>query len=831
MTNTLNSYKQKIENFFGNLSDYIYENPIKIIIIIASIVVILGTQLKYITINTSTEGFLHKNSQELIKYNEFVAQFGKDDRVIIIIQSDNVLSKEFLKKLQKLHKELQDNTPYLNDITSLINARNTYGTKDSLIVDDLFKEIPKNKKEFEHKKKLAHSNPFLDNLIINKDSTLTSIIIEPFAYSTLNQNQNRQANANSDSDESGFDDGLIDDRDNANTNEQKDDRVLLTDEENTKMVNKIMQIVSQYNAEDFKILVAGSSVVTSDIKAGMKHDMMLFTRLTILVIAITLAFLFFRISGVILPLIAVGLTIVVTISLMGLTNTPLSMVTQIMPSFLLAVIVGGAIHILAIFFKEFDITKDKKASLRYAMSHSALAIIMTTLTTAAGLWSFSFSSVAPIADLGKFASAGVILGLLFTIIMIPAVLALIRLKPKDLKAYNDDKAHTLADKILLNIADFSVKYYKQIIVVSFVMIAIAVAIASNLRFSHNPVLWLDEKSQVRISTTLIDKKMGGSSTLEMIIDTKKENGLYEPKILKAIDEFSKKALLINNQHYRVTKVMSIVDILKESNKALHANDEQYYKIPDDKKLIAQELFLFSNSGSDDMETFVDSGFSKARITLKLPNMDAVYYNDLLGEVNKVINLTFDGLLVDNGANAQIYTTGISKLLSTIMSNAIYSSANSYVLAFVLITIMMIFIVGNVKLGLISMIPNVLPILVMSVIMVIFNLPLDMFTMLIGAIAIGLAVDDTVHFLHNFSKYNHKYKDVQKAIEMTLMTTGRAMFVTTIVLSCGFFIFMLASMSNLFNFGLLTGVAIIVALLADFLLLPAIMVALDKKSKK
>jgi len=632
MTNALNSYKQKIESFFGNLSDYIYDNPIRVIIAILCIVIALGTQLRYVTLNTSTEGFLHKDSKELIKYNEFVSQFGKDDRVIITIQSDNVLDKDFLKKLQKLHKQLKDNTPYLNDITSLINARNTYGTKDSLIVDDLFEEIPTNKQEFEHKKKLAKSNAFLDNLIINKDATLTSIIIEPIAYSTLNQDKKSTSN-----DEGGFDDGFTDDSDSANTNEQKDDRVLLSDEENTKMVNKIVQITNEYNDDNFKILVAGSSVVTSDLKTGMKHDMMLFTRLTILVIAVTLAFLFLRISGVVLPLIAVGLTIVVTISLMGLTRTPLSMVTQIMPSFLLAVIVGGAIHVLAIFFKQFDTTKDKKASLRYAMGHSALAIIMTTLTTAAGLWSFSFSSVAPIADLGKFASVGVILGLLFTIVLIPAVLSLIRLKPKDIKTYNDDKAHTLMDKILLNIADASVKYYKQILLVSFVAIILAIAVASKIKFSHNPTLWLDENSPVRISTTLIDAKMGGSSTLEMILDTKKENGLYEPKVLKAIDEFSKKALLIKDEHYKVTKVMSIIDILKESNKALHANDENYYKIPDDKKLIAQELFLFSNSGSDDMEKFVDSGFSKARITLKLPNMDAIYYNDLLGEVNKAIN--------------------------------------------------------------------------------------------------------------------------------------------------------------------------------------------------
>ena len=129
-----------------------------------------------------------------------------------------------------------------------------------------------------------------------------------------------------------------------------------------------------------------------------------------------------------------------------------------------------------------------------------------------------------------------------------------------------------------------------------------------------------------------------------------------------------------------------------------------------------------------------------------------------------------------------------------------------------------------------MIPNISPILVMITVMVIFDMPLDMFTMLIGAIAIGLAVDDTVHFMHNFRRYEQQYNDVNKAVRLTLLTTGRAMIVTTIVLSFGFFVFMGASMSNIFNFGLLTGIAIIVAVLADFFLVPALMKVMIKDSK-
>ena len=158
-----------------------------------------------------------------------------------------------------------------------------------------------------------------------------------------------------------------------------------------------------------------------------------FIKLVLIVMSIFLALMFRRISGVVLPLIAVLFTIISTLGLMAIFKAPITVVTQILPSFLLAVTIGASIHLLAIFFKEFNLTKDKKQALRYAMGHSGLAIVMTSLTTAGGLWSFSFSQLAPVADLGKFASAGVLVGLIFTLILLPAFLSLVRLKPKNIK--------------------------------------------------------------------------------------------------------------------------------------------------------------------------------------------------------------------------------------------------------------------------------------------------------------------------------------------------------------------------------------------------------------
>jgi predicted RND superfamily exporter protein len=182
-----------------------------------------------------------------------------------------------------------------------------------------------------------------------------------------------------------------------------------------------------------------------------------------------------------------------------------------------------------------------------------------------------------------------------------------------------------------------------------------------------------------------------------------------------------------------------------------------------------------------------------------------------------------------GPDVTVTATGIMSLFSRTLNAAMWAAAKSYVIAFGLITLMMILLIGNLRLGLAAMLPNLAPIAVAMGFMWWAGIPLNMFTMLVGSIAIGLAVDDTVHFMHNFRRYFAQSGDVREAIHHTLHTAGRAMLVTSIVLSIGFYIYMFASMHNVIQFGFLVGSAILLALLADFLLAPALMVLLNPAS--
>jgi len=356
------------------------------------------------------------------------------------------------------------------------------------------------------------------------------------------------------------------------------------------------------------------------------------------------------------------------------------------------------------------------------------------------------------------------------------------------------------DTLMRSLAQIPIKHYRGIILGSFVLIVVALLMALKIELTHNPLTWFQPDNLNRIATETIDKQMNGTITIEAIIDTGEENGWNDPQRLQKLNQLSHTLEQYTDRYTHIGKVVSIATIVKETNRALHENNESFYTIPNEANLVSQELLLFENSGSDDLEDVVDSQFSKARVTIKLPWTDAVKAVDVLAYVKAQTRQSFP--------TEQIETTGMIPLLINTFSQSVSSSVVSYLIAFGAISLMMMLILGSVRLGLLSMLPNLAPIIVGLLIMYLGNIPLDMFTLLIGSIAIGLAVDDTIHFMHNFRRYYLLSKESGKAIEQTFFTTGKALVITSLVLALGFYSYLMGEMIAVHNFGILTGLSLI-----------------------
>ncbi len=791
---------KQLEEMLGRFGIFIYDNPFKIILLVGILLAFPIFHVPKIKMDTSTEGFMHEDDPVLLTYNKFREQFGRDERIILAIEDNNIFSIDFLTKLRNLHRDIENNVPYLNDITSLYNVRNTRGKGEQLITDDLLEPFPKTDEDLAKIKKRAMESHFYKDLFLSRDGKMTTIVIETDAYS----HEGEQNISVEDEFNEGFDDKEIENR----------NRKFLTDQENHQILEALQKIIAKYKAEGLKIYMAGSPTVNNQLKAQMKSDIQKFMRITFVIILLFLFIIFRRITAVLYPLLVIILSLLATIGTMAWSGTPFKLPTQIVPSLLIVVSVGATVHILSIFFDKFNHTGDKKEALSYTLRHSGLAIAMTSITTAIGIGSFSGSEVAPVSDLGIFASLGVLISLFLTLTLLPALLVITKLKPKR------SKTTDTLDEIMKKLATIPIKYTKSVLIISTISVIVSLIASFKVQLSHNPLKWFKPNVPVRISTEIIDKKMNGSVTIELIIDTGKINGWQNPKQLKKLNELSAKLEKYKDEYTHIGKVVSLATIVKETNRALHENREEYYTIPTKQDLVSQELLLFENSGSDDLEDVVDSQFSKARVTIKLPWQDAIHSTKVLHYVTKEAKKTF--------TKEQVEITGMTPLLVNTFSQAIHSSIISYLIAGVGITLMMMLILGSFRLGLLSMIPNITPIIMGLLIMYIAKIPLDMFTLLIGSIAIGLAVDDTIHFMHNFKRYYLESKNPAKAIEQTFFTTGKAMVITSIVLSLGFFAYLAADMISVQNFGMITGSVILFALFADLFLAPALMIVVAKR---
>ncbi|XCN74572.1 MAG: efflux RND transporter permease subunit [Candidatus Electrothrix aestuarii] len=789
--------KDRIEEQFAAAARLFFRHNLITLLVLTVFTGGLLSQLPKLTLDTSAEGFLHEQDPALLTYNDFRAQFGNTEMVIIAIKGKDVFAPEFLQELKKLHVELRDTVPYVDDISSLINARSTRGEGDRLIVEDLLEHWPESPEELATIKERALTNSLYKNLIISEKGDFTGIVLQMQAYTSQGEEP---------------EDVLAGFTEEADGNPQEA-RLFLTDEEKGEAVEAVTRIADTYRSPDFEIYVAGGPVVTDFLKKAMTESMLKFMVLVGMVIATFLFLMFRRASAVFLPLLIVLISLLSTMGLMAACGTPLKMPTQIMPSFLLAVGVGDSVHILAIFFHRLRHNGwDKEEAVVYAIGHSGLAVLMTSVTTAGGLLSFASADIAPIADLGIYAASGVMLALLYTIVLLPSLLALISLK-QGLEKKKERKG-TWLDKVLSAFGHFAIQYPKSILAATVLIFLVSIIGMTRITFSHYIVGWYPKDSPIRIASETIDEEMRGSISLEIILDTGKVNGLYDPDLLRRIDSSVQYMEQLKKGEIFAGKAWSITTILKEIHQALNENRPEFYKVPDDPALIPQEFLLFENSGSDDLEDVTDSQFSKARFTVKVPYRDAVAYTDFLQAVNKHFQQTFPEL--------QITITGLSSIISQTMAQVVDTMAESYMIAFIVITVLMISLIGKLRTGLLSMIPNLFPICLTLGIMGWFHVTMDLFTMLVGSISIGLAVDDTIHFMHNFQRYYKQGGDAKQAVMDTLCSTGRAMLITTCVLSIGFFVLMCSSMNNLFNFGWLTGFTLIIALLADYLIAPALM---------
>jgi len=813
--------------------------------LLGALLMSIGMSQMYVDV--TNESMFRDDDPALTQFRQFQSQFGRDDAALAAIESDNIFSREFFNDLEAYHLDLENSLPYLDKVTSLVSVTSVSDNNGEILIDDLKNIWPESDHEFGQFKQDVVNNPLYRNLVISEDGNVTLLVVRASAFATekieksefrdtvISLHDKLRASLEGNAPEDGSTDttatnsadefpGEISlsefpdiDLETAGNDDQYETKPLTTPQLQ-EFIGALKEVTARHSTERFTIKIAGGPVIAEEHADSIHKDFAKLLPSAFLLVFVLLFAMLGRAGAAFIPLFVVFLTLFSTLGFMGWIGSPVTPVVIALPPILLTIGVADAVHLLSSFYGHHKTSQDREASIIYAVKRTGLAILFTSLTTIAGFLAFLIADIKPIADFGILVAFGVIVAFIFTVVLLPAIIVLTGSSSKA----SDGKRWELVTSLMGKITHFSVSNQKAVLASMVLIIVVSIPGVTQLKFSHNMIEWFQKDNFVRVNTLWMDDIFHGTIPLEIIVDTGKENALYSPDFMRKLETFEAYTESLESDIIKMGRSTSIVDTLKRIHWVMNGENPET-SIPNSEMLVAQELLLFESSGADDVSELIDSQFSKARITVRLSWVDAVDYVPVRQQIAEKANEIF-------ASDAKVTTTGTIDLISRALVGVMQSMSSSYLIALIVIGFMLVILMRSFWLGLVSMVPNFMPILVSLGIMGYLGLPIDMFTVLLGGIALGLAVDDTVHFMHGFRFHRiEQGKEFDEAIAATIRDIGPALLFTTVAMALGFFIFIFSAMDALLIFGIMLGVTIINALLFDLLFVPAILKTIERFS--
>jgi predicted RND superfamily exporter protein len=794
-------------------------------------------------VDTSIEAFIAQESDTQRLLEEYRDEFGRDAAFIVLVEGD-VFTMPYLERLKKLHDELavldmevpslgqrkSDRRPELkapasaapktgppeadpfggddfggfddaaadssgdgwgeeaggsivDEIISLVNARQTRGTADGIEVGELLDPWP-SEADLPALKKRALNDTFLVGQMVGKAGKHSAILVRS---------------------------------------------QFMSEEDSIKVNRKIAEIAKGYNAPDFKTSVTGMPALNDGLNTLMMGDLGKMLGLSVILMIIVLTWMFRNVVGVFVPLMVVGMSALNTFAVMALVESPVTMLSNILPAFLFCVGLGDSIHLISVYRDGRNAGMDAEEAVIQAVGTTGMPVFYTSITTMVGLASFKFASLGAIQDMGVAGAFGVFMAFIHSMVLLPIALTFIKKSRLGLKGegsrdrldafldWCNSRSGFLSDKGTGPAPDGFAKRRNRTLLAGALFIVVAGIGVSQLYVWHNPLAWIPEGEPTRENILTMDEHIGGTNNLQLLIDGTPEKGIKDQALLEGLEKLQ--AHIMTYQDKDVGKAVgnsvSILEVVKETNRALRGGEQSHYVLPKTQEGINNAVQMFEFSGADQLRRLATNDLSRTQMTLRIKWLEAMSYVPLTKHVAEGIEKFIP-------KTAKVRPTGSIYTLVTTVGSIIGDLLRSFGVALGIITLIMMVLLRSLKLGLIAMVPNLMPICFILGLMGFADIPIDMNNLLIASIAIGIAVDDTIHFLHHFRIHYDGHGNVEDAIRASMRHSGRAMASTTVILMVGFFAYMAAAMENIVRFGLLVGMTALMALLIDLLIAPALL---------
>ncbi len=739
------------------------------------LVVAAASGARFLTMTTDYRVWFSAENPQLQAYEELQKIYTQDDNISFIIKpaTGTVFEQKFLASVFKLTQEAWK-IPFATRVDSLTNFQYSFAEGDDLTVRDLITKPDLSAEEIAAVKKVALAEPLLINRIITSDSTTTNINVTlTLPGEDLSENAQIMAAA----------------RKLANDflAENPDARVALTG------VTPLNDAFNTSGQRDVETLVP--------IMYGM---------LLLVMIALLRSF-----SGTFATLMVIGFSAATAMGIAGWIGISLTPVSLTAPTIILTIAIADSIHILITMFKNMQQGDSKNEAIVESLRVNFGPVFLTSLTTIIGFMSLNFSDAPPFRDFGNITAMGVAAAWVYSIMLLPALMAVlpVRVKPKQ------QEKSTLMDRL----ADFVIRRRRPVFFAMTALCLGLIAMIPRIELNDQFVRYFDESLTFRSDTEFANKNLPGMYQVNWSLPAKESGGISEPEYLAKVGDFTDWL----RAQKAVTHVATLTDVFKRLNKNMNGDDESFYKLPDSRNLAAQYLLLFEMSlpYGLDLNNQINVDKSSMRLIVTLKDISTVELRNFGKDAKLWLETNFPG-----AASAKPTSTFV--MFANISKRNIEGMLGGTFIAFLLISVTLMLALKSFKHGLVSLIPNLVPAALAYGIWSIFVGQVGLASAVTTATSLGIVVDATVHFLSKYMRARRtRGLDAESAIRYAFSTVGQALWVTTAILIAGFSVLSFSTFKINGDMGQLTALAIAMALLADFLLLPTILLMVDGKRKK
>lgn len=730
--------------------------------------VFFALQIPRIAINISPEEMQVVGHPDTLFYARYIETFGTDEIVLVELYCHDVFTHKVMATIYRLTESMQ-RLQNVRRVLSLYTATDIRGSSQGVEITPFMSQIPETAHELENVRKQVHENPLCNGSLVSHDDRSTLLLVEL-------------------------------DRSGDNFHEKR-----------KRLVREIQALVCREQTDDIELYVAGHTVLSTVLPEMLMEEQRIFVPIILLGIVLALYAALRSVWGIFLPLMTVLLSLTWLLGFLVLCGKGVEVITNVLPPLMLVMAIADSVHILAHYQEELERDRRERDALLDATAYTLTPCFVTSLTTAAAFGSLMVSQVQGIRDLGLLASFGVLAAFVISITFLPIMLSF--LNPARLTRHKGQQTPTL-DRALARLARFNHAHKVHVLVTSFLLIIVSLAGVFQLKVETSLLTYIKADNPLVTAVSHIEEHLTGTSTLDLVFDFQGPDQVKDPENL---------AKLLDLEQYLagqpvVTHCFSLVDLLQRMSQVFRGGDPLLFVLPESAEEVAQYLLLYSMSGDEeDLSRYVDDDYERAVLRTRLKSVNSDEMDRFITQVKTHIRKRFPDL--------RIQVTGGAVLTVDSIDAIVRGQIQGLGIALAIICVILSLLFLSFRLGLLSMIPNLIPVLMTLGLMGWAGIPIDTGTAVISCVAIGIAVNDTIHFIVRFRKEYQNVSNEDLAAHRSLTLTGRAIFFTSSILVTGFFALVLSQFKPIIYFGFLMGVTMITALAGDLVLLPVLLIIL------